>query len=250
MKQETENWHIIRLQETTSTNGFLKEIGEEEPLADKTVATAEFQTAGRGQKGNSWFADKGLNLLFSIFNRPEQLMANAQFILSRMISLAVKKTLDRETWHIRIKWPNDIYWNDKKMGGILIESNLQGNRVESTIIGVGLNINQETFPAALPNPVSLRQVTGREHNRETILEGILMEFSKLSGDLARGKSPDIEKEYMDSLYRAHGFHWFESANGRFQAKICGVHPSGHLVLREKENGKEQAYAFKEVQFIL
>ena len=250
MEEKANNWQIIRLPETVSTNLYLRELLKEGAPADKTVVTAQFQLAGRGQQGNSWFADKGKNLLFSILIYPENIVAKEQFGISRIVSLAVKKTLDRYVEDIRVKWPNDIYWRDKKMGGILIENNLQGNYIQSSTIGIGLNINQDDFPQTLPNPVSLKQVAGVDLDRNTVLDQVLHEFFDLYGRLAQGGASSIEEEYMKSLYRAEGFHWFEDSGGRFQAKIEDVRPSGHLVLVTPDKKEERVYAFKEVQFIL
>ncbi|MDR1742438.1 MAG: biotin--[acetyl-CoA-carboxylase] ligase [Dysgonamonadaceae bacterium] len=249
MKQKNENWQVIRLQETISTNSFLKELLKEDALADRIVAVTEFQRAGRGQRGNSWIGDKGKNLLFSILVHPATILAKDQFILSQIVSLSVKKTFDCYAKHIRIKWPNDIYWKDKKLGGILIENDLQDQYLQSSIIGIGLNINQVDFQKALPNPVSLKQILGIDSNRNLILDRILQIFFGLYDRLSQEGATSIEKEYMESLYRGDGLYGFEDSNGPFQARIEGVRPSGHLVLRTSD-GDERVYAFKEVQFML
>lgn len=116
---------LIRLKETDSTNNYIKHL----PLTkEMVIVSTEFQTAGRGQQGNSWESAQGANLLLSIlFSPPENVLANNQFILSQAISLAIQKTLDEYTNGICIKWPNDIYWNNKKIGGILIENELHQN---------------------------------------------------------------------------------------------------------------------------
>jgi BirA family biotin operon repressor/biotin-[acetyl-CoA-carboxylase] ligase len=133
---------------------------------------------------------------------------------------------------------------------VLIENSIQGKRIENSIIGIGLNLNQRDFPAELPNPISLRPLTGTEVDREYVREMLLKEFFLLYRGLQRGDKQLIEDEYMLDLYRVNGYYWYEDANGRFQARIDNVLPSGHLVLKTLETNEERLYAFKEVQFVL
>lgn len=249
MEQLSNDRQIIRLEETESTNSYLRDLLKSQHLEEGSVVVADFQTAGRGQVGNSWYSDKGDNLLFSLLIYPTGIPANEQFIISRMVSLAIKNTLDQFADDIRIKWPNDIYWKERKIAGILIENSLQGKIIENSIIGIGLNLNQQIFPAELPNPVSLRQITATEQDKNYILDLLLKEFFLLYRSLQRGEKQVIEDEYMLDLYRANGYYWYEDANGRFQAEIDNVLPSGHLVLRTLDTNEERIYAFKEVQFI-
>ncbi|HHV85450.1 MAG TPA: biotin--[acetyl-CoA-carboxylase] ligase [Petrimonas sp.] len=249
MEQLSNGRQIIRLEETESTNSYLRDLLKSQHLEEGSVVVADFQTAGRGQVGNSWYSDKGDNLLFSLLIYPTGIPANEQFIISRMVSLAIKNTLDQFADDIRIKWPNDIYWKEKKIAGILIENSLQGKIIENSIIGIGLNLNQQIFPVELPNPVSLRQITATEQDKNYILDLLLKEFFLLYRSLQQGEKQVIEDEYMLDLYRANGYYWYEDANGRFQAEIDNVLPSGHLVLRTLDTNEERIYAFKEVQFI-
>ena len=176
MDRLSEKRLIIRLEETESTNSYLKQLLREKHLEEGSIVVADYQTGGRGQRGNSWISAKGKNLLFSLLIYPKNVFAKDQFIISRIASLAIKNTLDRFTHDICIKWPNDMYWKDKKIAGILIENDLKGNKIENTIIGIGLNLNQEIFPSELPNPVSLKQITGVTYNKESILNMLLHEF--------------------------------------------------------------------------
>lgn len=249
MEQLSNGRQIIRLEETESTNSYLRDLLKSQHLEEGSVVVTDFQTAGRGQVGNSWYSDKGDNLLFSLLIYPTGIPANEQFIISRMVSLAIKNTLDQFADDIRIKWPNDIYWKERKIAGILIENSLQGKIIENSIIGIGLNLNQQIFPAELPNPVSLRQITATEQDKNYILDLLLKEFFLLYRSLQQGEKQVIEDEYMLDLYRANGYYWYEDANGRFQAEIDNVLPSGHLVLRTLDTNEERIYAFKEVQFI-
>lgn len=249
MEKLSNERRIIRLEETDSTNRYLKQLVREERPEEGSLVIADYQTEGRGQMGNSWYSGRGDNLLFSLLIYPRQLPANESFILSRVTSLALKNLLDSFTDDIRIKWPNDIYWKDKKIAGILIENDIQGKEIDNTVIGIGLNVNQQIFPVDLANPVSLRQITGIQHNREHLLELFMREFFLLYRDLQEGLKMDIEDEYMLDLYRVNDYYWFEDSTGRFKAKIETVLSSGHLVLRTLDSDEERRYAFKEVSFM-
>lgn len=249
MEKLSNERRIIRLDETDSTNRYLKQLVREERPEEGSLVIADYQTEGRGQMGNSWYSGRGDNLLFSLLIYPRQLPANESFILSRVTSLALKNLLDSFTDDIRIKWPNDIYWKDKKIAGILIENDIQGKEIDNTVIGIGLNVNQQIFPVDLANPVSLRQITGIQHNREHLLELFMREFFLLYRDLQEGLKMDIEDEYMLDLYRVNDYYWFEDSKGRFKAKIETVLSSGHLVLRTLDSDEERRYTFKEVSFM-
>lgn len=239
---------VVRLDETESTNTYLKQLVNDQHPEEGSVVIADYQTKGRGQISNSWFSSKGENLLFSLLIYPADIIANQQFIISQITSLAIKNTLDQFTDDIRIKWPNDIYWREKKIAGILIENDLRGNHIENSIIGIGININQQIFPADLPNPVSLRQILGSESDKEYVFNIFMREFFLLYREMQRGEFIGIADEYMLDLYRVNGYFPFEDSNGKFQAKIENVLPSGHLVLRTIDN-EERRYAFKEVTFL-
>ena len=240
---------IIRVDEVESTNFYLKKTVREQHPEEGSLVIAEYQSGGRGQMGTSWFSSKGENLLFSLLIYPKGVAANEQFIISRIASLAVKNTLDHFTNDIRIKWPNDIYWKDQKIAGILIENDIQGKHIENSVIGIGINVNQQIFPPELPNPVSLRQITGSELDREYILDLFMREFFQLYREFQHGETEVIEDEYMLDLYRVNDYSWFEDGEGKFQAVIEDVLPSGHLILRTLESDEVRKYTFKEVSFV-
>lgn len=240
---------IIKLDEVDSTNNYLKNIVHEQHPEEGSVVIADFQAAGRGQMGNGWVSDKGKNLLLSLLIYPGNLLANEQFIISRIASLAVKNCLDQFVDDIRIKWPNDIYWKDKKIAGMLIENDVQGRYIQNSIIGIGININQDEFPEDLPNPVSLKQITGIDNDLSNIADIFVREFFHIYREYQDGKSVQIEDEYMLDLYRINDYYWFSDKNGSFKAKISEVMPTGHLVLETMNEGELRQYAFKEVSFI-
>lgn len=246
---------LVALDETDSTNRYLSQLCNDlqETVAELTTVTAEFQTAGKGQRGNTWEAEAGKNLLFSFVLYPVFLKARQQFILSQIVSLAIKEELSRWSDDITIKWPNDIYWKERKICGILIENDLTGQNIRRCISGIGININQEIFRSDAPNPVSLKQVTGEEHNRNEILAHILKRieayYQKIQSEEAASFMNEINIRYARSLFRRRGFHPYQDANGRFLARLLRVEPDGRFVL-EDENGKEREYLFKEVQYML
>lgn len=239
---------IVRLDETLSTNAELKRMQKENPLPEYSMVMTDFQTAGRGQAGNSWYSGKGNNILLSFLLYPHGVKAKDQFIISQIVSLAIKRVLDNFITNVTIKWPNDIYWNDKKIAGILIENSLIGQHIDYTIVGVGLNVNEKEFPQGLPNPISLREIAGGEADREILLTLLQIEFLRLYQSMQRGETAPIERKYMQYLYHADGPCWYADKDGRFKATIKNVLPSGHLVLATFPDEEERIYSFKEVSF--
>ena len=231
---ETFPYPLIVLDETDSTNRYISQLcnNPQKAVAELTTVSAEFQTAGKGQRGNSWEAEKEKNLLFSFVLYPTFLEARCQFILSQIISLSIKEELDRWSDEITIKWPNDIYWRDKKICGILIENDLSGHFIGRCISGVGININQKEFHSDAPNPVSLKQITGKEHNRHEILAHILKRvqiyYNGLQTEERNTYAAEISARYARALFRRRGFHLYEDANGKFSARLrqIGVFVAG------------------------
>ena len=245
----------IELQETDSTSCYLQRLLLEQ--ADKvdefTTITAQFQHAGKGQRGNSWEAKVGKNLLFSFVLYPTFLQAEQQFILSQLVSLSIATTLERYVDSVTVKWPNDIYWQEKKICGILIEHELCGSTLQRTICGIGLNINQEKFESNAPNPISLRQICGRSFNIDTLLQQIMQSiydgYMELKSMGYKKFSHNISKQYATMLFRNQGYHRYKDTNGEFLAKVNRVDEDGRFFL-EDEAGVVRSYLFKEVQYLL
>jgi len=234
------------IKQTPSTNALLWEMIRGNKLTEGFVLQTDFQTAGKGQMGNAWESESGKNLLFSLVLYPEKVKPDEQFLISQLVSVAIKKTLDEYTDNITVKWPNDIYWNDKKIAGILIENSLQGNSIKIVVIGIGLNVNQKVFLSDAPNPVSLFQITGKSQVANSLLNDIRKNIMDLYFNLDANK---IRDEYAEILYRKAGVHKFKEGDEIFQASIIAVHPDGQLEL-ETENGERKRYYFKEVSFIV
>lgn len=245
-----DGWHYVHLDATTSTMNDLRQpalMARPEPFV---LLSADFQTAGRGQRGTHWEADAGTNLLFGILCRPTFLRADRQFFLSEVQALAVAEAVDEVTGvAVCVKWPNDIYVADRKLCGMLLEHDLSGTQIATTITGVGLNVNQPLFRSDAPNPVSLRQILGRDTDRPLLLSRIAHRFHALYAALRSGRDADIHAAYLARLYRREGLHRYADASGEFSARFVNVSPSGLLLLRD-DNGGEREYAFKEVRFVL
>ena len=230
------NYRFVHLPETDSTNRWLAAHADEHDM----VVWTDFQTAGRGCGTNSWESEPGQNLLFSMLIHPTDVAPARQFAISMAISLDIVRTLQPLVTHgeLSIKWPNDIYWNDRKLAGILIESQIAAGLIRQCIIGVGLNVNQTLFRSDAPNPVSLRQITGQQHDREPLLRQIADRFTlDISAD-----------DYRALLYRRRGMHPYRDAKGDFTAELLTVEDDGHLLLRDSQQHTRR-YAFKEVTFL-
>ncbi len=240
--------NIIRIKETTSTNVELSEMIVHKPLDEGTVLAAENQTSGRGQAGNSWESEPGKNLLFSVLLYPNFLELQYRFLLSELTANSVKQVLDKFTDYITIKWPNDIYYKDEKIAGILIENSLTNNIITQSIVGMGVNVNQEVFLSDAPNPVSLKQILGRDIDLHFLLTKIVDRILSAYEDLRKGDYDSIKRYYYESLYRKSGLYVFSDKNGQFNAKIDSVADDGVLSLIT-ESGEIRKYLFKEVSFV-
>lgn len=240
---------LIHISETNSTNNHLQALCAEQQIKEFTTVVTDFQTSGRGQRGNSWESEPNKNLLFSFVLFPEFLEARRQFLISQIVSLAIKEELETYTTDISIKWPNDIYWKDKKICGMLIENELMGRNINQSIAGIGININQEMFYSAAPNPVSLWQITGKRYDCFEILKNIMLRIRTYYDLLRKNETSSIVTSYEESLFRKEGIHRYKDANGEFLARIVGVEPEGRLIL-EDETLTKRGYMFKEMEYIL
>ena len=235
-------WKITHIDETDSTNRWLRNCtGGQSSCAIHEVVWADYQTAGRGQGTNTWESERGKNLTFSILLHPVDLPANRQFLLSMQVSLAICEALGEHIGDLSIKWPNDIYWRNAKIAGILIENSLQGSVIRDSIVGVGLNVNQRQFMSDAPNPISLWQICEHETDREQLLKDILAALDRLLGQ-------EVRERYLSMLYRRKGFHPYVDKDGAFMAELEDVEDDGHLLLCDDSGGRRR-YAFKEVTFI-
>lgn len=259
------------IEQTDSTNNLLARVlrGEEQEYADclkdKTpVLYTTYQTAGRGQTGNGWESESGKNLLLSYLIREPEVRITEQFELNILASMLTHLTIkdwltDEQKKLLTIKWPNDIYYGDKKIAGILVENSLSGTRIQHSIAGIGININQERWVGNSPNPISLKQITGKEYCVENIMQvlTIYLRAWQLT-------TPESRREYyMEHLYRREGYWPFverevstqptmnatNETTGQFMARIADILPTGEIVLLDQQN-KTRKYHFKQIRYVI
>ena len=248
------NIYIKRLGTVDSTNRYARDKAAtlwSKAGSDSIIAvTAEHQTAGRGQRGNSWQSQPGCNLLLTLLVKPgEALEATRQFLLSQTVAVALHSAMKEYGIDTSLKWPNDIYVGKKKLAGILIELDYSGHFIEQATIGIGLNVNQTGFPPMERTPVSMHTLTGIEFDVEEVLCRVLGKFKEYYTMLTGGNGAQIASEYGKLLLGAGSEQRFIDADGEFCAIICGVEPCGKLMLRTAD-GETRRYAFKEVEMIL
>jgi BirA family biotin operon repressor/biotin-[acetyl-CoA-carboxylase] ligase len=240
---------IIEVKELTSSNDHMKKLVVADKLPEGSVVLALHQKKGRGMGQNSWESEKGKNLTFSLLLRPTFLPAENMFLISKTISLGIVDYLNKLDRSFTIKWPNDIYYKDKKICGILIENQLLGNKLNYSIIGIGININQEVFKSDAPNPISLLNIFNKKFNTTSCLNGILKQISIWYDMLSEGWAEKINEAYFTQLYRNTGYHAYNSEGILFKAQLKAVENDGKLVLQTAENEIKSFY-FKEVEFIM
>ena len=247
--------YIIGLDTVDSTNRYLRD--EADALWDKYAAEAGFvvvkakhQTSGRGQRGNKWCSNAGENLLFSVLLRPgEMLKVGKQFLLSQVVALSLHHTMKRYGIETKLKWPNDIYVENRKLAGILVEVDYSGTFVEQAIIGIGINVNQELFPEMDRVPVSMKMLLGRNLDIDDVLACAIEFFEHYYGKMLSGNSEALAEEYSKLLLGYKELHSYVDSTGRFDAVVEDVESDGHLLLR-RNDGTLSRYAFKEVELLL
>ena len=243
--------HYITVSQTASTTTYLSRWAA--TLPGGTVIYTPCQTAGRGQKGNSWESEDGKNLTFSLLLKRPPVKAREQFYLSEASALAVVEALTALAGEgFTVKWPNDVYWQDKKICGMLLENSLDGSDIATCIVGIGLNVNQERFVSDAPNPVSLFNITGQEHDLESLLKRVCSRIEQLVNTLDDATAREqLHRQYMAALYRNNGQQhlWEDAAGHRFMASVAGIAPDGTLTLQH-EDGTRHDYLFKEVKHII
>ncbi len=235
---------VTYLPECHSTNDILLDLAKNRKVTTGHVVMTDFQAKGRGQRGNSWISEPGSNLLFSILLRPEFLSPKKQFELQKVISLGVKDALNAFGLDPKIKWPNDIYIDSSKVSGILIESILAGAKIETTVVGIGLNVSQLDFSGA--QATSLKKELGYELDKMDVLEAILKNIEKWYDVLEQGDYASIHRDYLTGLYWINEDRPFQSNGKSFMGIIRDVTLSGHL---EVEVGAvRKQYGLKEITF--
>lgn len=237
-------FEVIEYEVLDSTNTRAERMTLDE-LQDKQVILTWRQTQGRGQAANKWECAPFKNIAMTIVFRPRHLEAGKQFAVSMAIALGCLDFVNRRVKGGTVKWPNDIYVGDRKIAGILIEHRVAAGCVQSSLCGIGLNVNQSEFLSDAPNPVSLLQLTGRELSLEGALEELLECIGQRYAYLNDYAS--LERDFLKNMYRSEGVFDWEDADGPFRASIKGIDEYGQLLL-EDTVGHVRLYAFKEVKY--
>lgn len=238
----------IHLSQVDSTNRYTNELLQQSVVSEGTIVIAQSQLSGRGQRGKNWQSEPGKNLTLSLVLYPAFLAINEQFRLNQAVSLGIR---DFVLLHIKkqvsVKWSNDIYIEDEKVAGILIENSIRADKIINSVIGIGLNVNQLEFSKDIQNPTSLKLHTKVEYNLNECLEQLCecleMRYLQMKSSPVR-----IEEDYRKALYRLNCWHDYVLAGKKVKAKIKGVTPQG-LLLFERDDKEESAYDFREVEFI-
>lgn len=237
---------IYHISETTSTNDELRDT----KYREGDVVWADFQTAGRGQRGHKWSSEAGENLLFSVALEPAFLPAAEQFLLSETVALSLVDLFAGYGIDAKIKWTNDIYVGDRKIVGILIEHIYSGAKLARTIVGIGINVNQREFDPSLPNPTSMSLQTGETYDLRSVLERFAEILMHNYESLRKGEKDAVQQRYRAKMYRLDERRTFALPDGsRFEATIRGVRPAGELIV-EHSDGSVKEYLFKEIEFVL
>lgn len=241
-------YDLIRKEHVSSTNSYLAGMAREDGLPKDTVLVSGYQTYGRGQGGNSWESKAGENILISWFIQPELLSASAQFQISKVVSLSICDHLNAFIGNAYIKWPNDILVGNRKISGILIEHAILQNRIAHSIIGIGLNVNQEDFPAFPIPPTSLFLETGRKHDLEKQLRKLLKVLYMRYNQLRQGDMDGLNQAYHEHLFRYRQKSLFEAYGKQFEGVINGVNEYGQLLVELP--GEIKTFNFQEIRLLI
>lgn len=224
----------------TSTN----DVAALDQYGHGSLITAQFQSAGRGQRGNKWQSHQGKNLTFTLVVEPTHIRVDEQFTISMIASLAVAQTILSYGCQAQVKWPNDIYVDDRKICGMLIEHSFSSEFLSKSIIGIGINVLQTQFDGWVANPVSLATLGVEGVTTDDVLAVFCQKFS----ELYLLPLSEIHRLYMSLLYRGDGVFAYQDANGDFMARIVSIDPRGGLLTLERQGGTLSSYYFKEVEY--
>lgn len=240
------NSHIV-LHKTASTNQYLSEWARKKVIAEGTVVRAINQTQGRGQKGTQWYSTPDESLTFSLYLIPDFLPIDQQFFLNMAICNGIISCFKQFFDQPQIKWPNDIFLNKKKCGGILIENSISHGCISSSVVGIGINLNQKAFPNDLPFATSLFMQTQLHFSPDDFLLNLCQHLDIEYRQLREGKMEQIQKCYLGHLFGMNNEQRFRNESGEFIGIIKGITQAGLLVV---QNGyTEKQYALKEIQFV-
>ena len=237
---------ITSLPECHSTNDLMAQLAAKQQVTHGDILTADFQSKGKGQRGNTWTSEKGKNLLFSIYLQPSFLKPEDIFLLNIIAGLAGTNLINEiiPGAECLLKWPNDVYVNGKKISGILIETSIS-RQLDFVVVGIGFNVNQSHFP--LPTATSLKIETGKDHDLSAVLETLSINFEQYYELLESGERKRVLRNYHDKMYWRGEVHTYRSNNSEFEAELIGINETGNLVLNC--DGIVKQFRTKEIEFI-
>lgn len=237
---------VVFLPQCHSTNEIAADLISSDRVIEGTTIITPNQTNGKGQRGNTWESTPNQNITFSTILKPTFISPTNQFHLHIITTLAIHSVLfDILGQNLKIKWPNDIYYNKNKLGGILIENSLRGSKIENVIVGIGINVNQIRFDT--PQATSLKEITQKEFEPNELIEKILIQLELKYLKLKAEGIDILKKEYLRRLYLYNKERAFEATNRKFLGTITGV--SNHGLLQITENQIVHEFNFKEVSFL-
>lgn len=235
------------LQEVDSTNAYLRRLLDSgENVPDGSIVSAASQSAGRGQGNRQWLSEPGQNITMSILFRPAFLSPRHLFYFNKSVALSLCEFASDYTSGCRIKWPNDLYAERCKIGGVLIESLLAGDTVKYVITGIGININQEKFPPGLPNPASLRMLTKKTYDLQELAEGMSICIERNYLRLRASDFHTLDAAYHASLYGMGKEMQFLCKGKSVRGTIQNVDPEGRI--RIQMAGAVKVFAAGEIAF--
>ena len=235
----------------STINEAQRQLQTENPPKEDFVIRAEFQTDGRGQRGNTWEAQNAANLTFSYVFFPLQMQVKNQFQISQAAALSVVEFLKKNSIeNVSIKWPNDIVCSGKKICGMLIENSVSGHYIKSSIIGIGINVNQSLFRENLPNPVSMTNITGKFYNLDEKFYEVVSILRQRLSLLKEGDFAALKEEYMSNLLGLNRTLIYSSSGTIFKGVIKDVDQRGYITIFNENTLSESKYAFNEVNLII
>ena len=238
---------VVYLPECHSTNEIAAEMACDSQISEGLLVITDKQTEGKGQRGNSWLVQPGKNLTFTLVLKPAFLKITDQFQMTIVVSMALRQVLSKYVTRsvVEIKWPNDLYINDKKVAGILIENNLKSNKIDNMLVGIGLNVNQVDFGKL--NATSVLKESGELVSLEVLLEDILLSIEQYYIKLRNGKIHELRNDYLRHLRWMDEWHRYSSGEEEFNGRIIGVDQLGRLVVQTSD--RQRAFDIKDISFL-
>ncbi len=245
---------FVELQSVDSTNNYARTLVQQGLAEDGMAIFAHQQTAGKGQRGNSWHTERDSNITLSLLLNPRSMRVNEQFQLNACVAISLHHFFYKYAGDdTKIKWPNDLYWQDRKAGGILIENIIgpvddksSASAWKWSIIGIGVNINQVEFPSSLPNPVSLKQITGKSHPPVQLAKELCKEINDSYAKILGGEYKSIYEEYNEMLYKKNQLVTLKKDNRVFEARVIAITKDGKLLVT---HSIEEEFDFGEIQWV-